>query len=347
MKKLMKGNDAIVHGSLLGGLTHYFGYPITPANEISETGSYYIAKAGRTFMQVESEIGAINMIMGAAASGARAMTASSGPGIALMGEGLSYLAGAELPCVVVDIQRCGTGLGYIFPEQGDYNMVVKGGGHGIYKNIVLAPNSAQEMADCAYKAFELSEKYRMTVFILSDAYVGQMMEAVELPSEPKHVARNSWSVYADAETRNRLVTSLYLTKEELNQRVERTLAKYKLLKKEIVDFEDVMTEDADYVFTAFGICSRICHTAVKELRGKGIKAGLLRPKTLFPFPEKQFVKIASQAKKIFSVELNEGQMHEDVKLSVNGRIPVEHCGWYGGNLPSVTDLVNKVLQELN
>ena len=202
MKQLMKGNEAVVHGALLGGATHFFGYPITPASEIAHAAADLCSnRSGRHFLQAESEVSAINMIYGAAAAGARVMTASSGPGISLMAEGISYIAGAELPCVIVDVQRAGPGLGNIWPEQSDYNAVVKGGGHGNYRNVVLAPNSAQEMCDLTYGAFEIADRYRVTVFVLSDAYIGQMMEPVELPERDLHGERKGWALNADAESR--------------------------------------------------------------------------------------------------------------------------------------------------
>ena len=346
MKKLMKGNDAIVHGALLGGATHFFGYPITPASEIAETGAYYFTKAGRTFLQAESELAAINMMLGSASAGARVMTASSSPGIALMGEGLSYLAGSNLPSVIVNVQRTGPGLGYIWPEQGDYNMVVKGGGHGIYKNIVLAPNSVQEMADFAYKAFELADKYRMTVMILSDAYIGQMMEPVSFSSKILKSKRKDWAVYADAESRKNLISSIYMTKEELVHNIDNLLAKYKKLEKDIVEYEETSIDDAEHIIVAFGISSRIALTAIRTLRARGVKIGLFRPKTLFPFPKKRLLEISKNLKSIMSVELNEGQMVDDIELAVQCSVPVKKFGWYGGVVPTVTELVDKVKESI-
>lgn len=209
-RQLMYGNEAVVYGALLGGATHFFGYPITPASEIVHAAARYFPRLGQVFLQVESEVNAINMLFGAAAAGGRVMTASSGPGISLMQEGLSYMAGAELPCVVVDVQRAGPGLGNIWPEQGDYNAVVKGGGHGNYKNVVLAPHSAQEMCDFTYKAFEIADNYRVTVFILADAYIGQIMEPVILPRKISKGKRKDWALYADAASRHNLITSIYI-----------------------------------------------------------------------------------------------------------------------------------------
>ncbi|MCK5295823.1 MAG: 3-methyl-2-oxobutanoate dehydrogenase subunit VorB [Alphaproteobacteria bacterium] len=341
-KHLMKGNDAVIRGALLGGATEFFGYPITPASEIAHAAAFYFPLAGHTFLQAECEVNAINMLYGASAAGSRVMTASAGPGVALMAEGLSYLAGAELPNVVIDVQRAGPGLGNIWPEQSDYNMVVKGGGNGNYKNIVLAPNSVQEMCDFTYKAFDLADKYRMTVFIMADAYIGQMMEPVELPKQVIHGKRKDWAIYADKESRKNLVTSIFMSVEEMAAHNQKLCDKYERLKNEIVDFEEVDTEDADILLIAYGISARISLSAVKELRAKGIKAGLLRPKTLFPFPSKRIAELSEKMKKVFVVELSEGQMLEDVKLAIYGKAPIELCNWMGGMVPSSKDLINKM-----
>ncbi len=345
-KKIMKGNDAIVHGALLGGATHFFGYPITPANEISHAAALYFTKAGRTFLQAECEVSSINMLYGAAGAGARVMTASSGPGISLMAEGLSYIAGAELPCVVINIQRAGPGLGNIWPEQGDYNCVVKGGGHGCYKNIVLAPNSVQEMADFSYKAFELADKYKMTVFLLADAYIGQMMEPVVFPEKVLHSEYKDWALNVDKKSRKNAVTSIYMSSEELQNLNLKLQAKYKQLEEDITDFEEMSTEDADVIFVAFGICSRICLSTVNKLRESGIKAGLLRPKTLFPFPKKKLYDLSKKCKKIVVVELNDGQMADDVDLAVKSSIPVLRYNWYGGIVPTVDMIVDKLKKDI-
>ncbi len=283
-KEFIKGNEAVVKGAILAGCTHYFGYPITPASEIAHAAAYYLPPFGGTFIQAESEVSAINMVYGAAGAGVRCMTASSGPGFSLKAEGISYLAGAELPCVVVDVMRAGPGLGNIFPEQGDYNQVVKGAGHGNYKVIVLAPNSAQEMADHGYMAFDLAEKYRIPVMILTDAYIGQMMEPVKFPSELKRAKRFEWAVYGDKESRNALVTSIVMSAELLEEHNIKLNKKYEKIEKDEVRFENYKLDDADVVFVAYGVSSRIAMSAVDILREKNIKAGLLRPITLFPFP---------------------------------------------------------------
>ena len=346
MKKLMKGNDAIIHGTLLGGATHFFGYPITPANEISHSASLYYTKAGRTFLQAESEVAAINMLLGAGSAGARVMTASSGPGIALMAEGLSYLAGTEVPCVVVDIQRAGPGLGNIWPEQSDYNMVIKGGGHGNYKTIVLAPNSAQEMADCGYMAFDLAEKYRCTVFILADAYIGQMMEPVQFPNIVKKAKRKDWAIYGDKESRHNLFTSILMNSQLLSEHNRKLQEKYKKIEDEIVDYEEVLTADAEYLLVAFGISSRICLTVIHKLREEGIKVGLLRPKTLFPYPSVRLSELAVRLKKIMVVELNNGQMAVDVELATKSKLPILNYNWYGGIVPSVVEVVESIKKDI-
>lgn len=345
-KQLTKGNDAVVYGALLGGATHFFGYPITPASEIAHAAAEYFPRSGRHFVQAESEVSVINMLYGAACAGARTMTASSGPGVSLMAEGISYFAGCELPGVIIDVQRAGPGLGNIWPEQSDYNFAVKGGGHGNFKNVVLAPNSAQEMCDFTYKAFEIADKYRVLVFILSDAYIGQMMEPVQLPTKVKHVKRKDWAIYADRESRKNLITSIFMNQKILSDVNIRLQEKYRLIEKELIEYEEVETEDADALFIAFGITARICFTAMQELRKKGIKVGLFRPKTLFPFPEKRLKQLSKKSRKFIVVELNNGQMAEDVRLSVESRIPVLRYNWYGGIVPSVYEIVERTEKDL-
>ena len=346
-RRLIKGNEAIIYGALLGGATHFFGYPITPASEIAHAAALHFPAAGRRFLQAESEVASINMLYGSAAAGARVMTASSGPGISLMAEGLSYIAGAELPCVVVDIQRAGPGLGNIWPEQSDYNAVVKGGGHGNYKNIVLAPNSVQEMCDYAYRAFELADRYRMTVFILSDAYIGQMMEPVSLPGAVKHGQRKTWALYGDRESRKNLVTSIFMNTVSMGAHNLKLQEKYGQVESDVIEFEEIHTEDAEVILVAFGICSRICLSAVERLQGDGLKIGLFRPKTLFPFPRQQLARLADQSRKLVVVELNNGQMAEDVELAVRGSIPVLRYNWYGGTVPTATELIKRLQEEIH
>jgi len=338
-KEFIKGNEAVVKGAILAGCTHYFGYPITPASEIAHAAAYYMPPTGGTFIQAESEVSAVNMVYGAAGAGARVMTASSGPGISLKAEGFSYLAGAELPCVIVDVMRAGPGLGNIYPEQGDYNQVVKGAGHGNYKVIVLAPNSVQEMADHGYTAFELAEKYRTPVFILTDAYIGQMMEPVTFPTDIKKVKRFDWAVYGDKESRSSLITSISMSAESLELHNQKLEKKYAQIEKNEVKFEKYRLDDADIVFVAYGISSRIAMSAVDILREKNVKAGLLRPITLFPFPKQACKDAAANAKRIISVELSNGQMIDDIRLAINCKKEVELFNRMGGMVPTVEDLV--------
>ncbi len=343
----MKGNDAVVRGALLGGCTHFFGYPITPASEIAHAASFYFPKAGRVFLQAECEVNAINMIYGASAAGARVMTASSGPGISLMAEGISYIAACELPSVIVDVQRAGPGLGNIWPEQSDYDTVVTGGSHGNYKCIVLAPASAQEMCDFTYRAFEISDEYRIPVFILADAYIGQMMEPVQVPEKVLRGSRKDWALYGDAESKRNLVTSIYMNAKQLEEVNLRLVKKFRDLGEKLFDVEETQTEDADILFVAYGISARICFTAVKSLRAEGIKAGLLRPKTISPFPVRRIAELAKKSRKVIVVELSDGQMLRDVRLAASdSNAAVVPFNWMGGKVPSTRELVEKTRLEV-
>jgi 2-oxoisovalerate ferredoxin oxidoreductase alpha subunit len=344
---LMKGNEALVHGALLGGASHYFGYPITPASEIAHAAADLFPRCGRHFLQAECEVSSISMLYGAAAAGARVMTGSSGPGLSLMAEGLSYLSGAELPSVVVDVQRAGPGLGYIWPEQSDYNFIVHGAGHGSHSGIVLAPNSAQEMCDCAYRAFELAERYRCTVFILSDAYIGQVMEPVDLPRKLLANPHKDWALYGDAASRANLHSSIYLKMEELERHNQHLQEKYRRMEEEIVDFEEVAVDDAEYLLVAYGITSRICRSALQELRRRGIKVGMLRPKTLFPFPSRRLAELAGQVKLMVAAEMSAGQMVRDVRLAVLGKTEVELYNWMGGRIPTTAEIVERLAKRAN
>ena len=344
-KRLIKGNEAAVLGALIGGCTHFFGYPITPASEIAHAASLYFTESGRVFLQGESEVSVVNMIYGAASTGARVMSASSGPGIALMSEGLSYLAGARLPCVLIDMQRAGPGLGNIWPEQSDYNMVVKGGGHGNYKNIVLAPSSAQEMYDFTKKAFSLADTYRMSVIILGDAYIGQIMEKVEIDGEVEHSERKDWALYADKASRENLISSIYMSPAMMSEHNQLLQDVYRRVEQEIVDYEEVKTEDASVIFVTYGIVSRICHSAVQKLRKLGIKAGMLRLKTLFPFPKEKILYLASKQIPLIVVELSNGQMMEDVILSAKNLTQIIPFLRMGGEVPSVAEIVDFTNQQ--
>jgi len=341
--QLIKGNTAVIIGAMYAGCDCYFGYPITPASEILHEASYYFPKAGRKMVQAESEEAAINMVYGAAAAGHRVLTASSGPGMSLKQEGISYLAGAELPAVIVDIQRAGPGLGNIGPEQADYNQAVKGGGHGNYKNIVLAPNSVQEMCDLTYKGFDLAFKYRNPVVILSDGVLGQMMEPVIFPEhaiEPS--IDTSWAVSGTAETKKNLVTSIFLDfaqQEAFNDKLQK---KYQEITDNEPLFEEYMTDDAEIVLVSYGISSRISKSAVDEARKEGLKVGLFRPVTLFPFPAKEIQKIAERDCTFISVEMSAGQMRDDVMLAIRCKRPVELVCRLGGNIIEIGKVMEKI-----
>ncbi|MGD0698007.1 MAG: 3-methyl-2-oxobutanoate dehydrogenase subunit VorB [Terriglobia bacterium] len=340
MRQLCKGNVAVVKGAVLAGCRAYYGYPITPASEIAEAAALYLPQVGGTFLQAESEVAAINMVYGAAAAGTRVMTASSGPGLSLMQEGISYLAGSELPCVIVDVMRGGPGLGNIAPEQSDYFAMVKGGGHGNYRNIVLAPASVQEMADLTALAFELADKYRNPAIVLTDGFVGQMMEPLDLvyPSAAGQPPAKPWAVEGTAETRKNLVTSIFLEPDDLEAHQRNMEAKYARAREEEPRHESFHTEDADILLVGYGIVSRVLHSAVEEARKEGLRAGLFRPVTLWPFPSKALAEAAARVQKVLVVELSNGQMVEDVRLALNGKVPVEFFGRCGGNVPSVEEI---------
>ncbi|MBU1700702.1 MAG: 3-methyl-2-oxobutanoate dehydrogenase subunit VorB [Candidatus Eisenbacteria bacterium] len=341
-KMLLKGNDAVVRGAILAGCRLYFGYPITPASEIAETAAKFFPLVGGSFLQAESEVAAINMVYGAAAAGVRAMTASSGPGISLKQEGISYLAGSELPCVIVDIMRGGPGLGNIAPEQGDYNQVVKGGGHGNYKTIVVAPASVQEMCDFAFLAFELADRYRNPVCILTDGFIGQMMEPVEFPEPIKEIPKKPWSVDPQYKIRENLISSIYLSNVELEAHINHLQDKYREVEKNEIRYETYKTEDADLILIAYGIVSRLAKTAIDQARAEGMKVGLLRPITLWPFPSQAIRDVAGRAQAILVSEMSVGQMVDDVRLAIEGRVPIEFYGRYGGSVPSAAELYDKI-----
>lgn len=342
MRQLCKGNVAVVKGAILAGCTAYYGYPITPASEIAEAAALYLPQVGGTFLQAESEVAAINMVYGAAAAGVRVMTASSGPGLSLMQEGISYLAGSELPCVIVDVVRGGPGLGNIAPEQSDYFAMVKGGGHGNYRNIVLAPASVQEMADLTLLAFDLADRYRNPAIVLADGFIGQMMEPVELKEHEIAALKKIWAVEGTPETRDNLVTSIYLEPDDLEAHERRMEAKYIRCAQEEPRWETYLADDAEILVVGFGIVSRVLRSAVEQARRDGVHAGLFRPITLWPFPSEALVKAASGVSKILVVELSNGQMVEDVRLAVNGRVPVEFYGRVGGNVPSIEEVQEKL-----
>ncbi|HUK46910.1 MAG TPA: 3-methyl-2-oxobutanoate dehydrogenase subunit VorB [Terriglobales bacterium] len=342
MRQLCKGNVALVKGAILAGCRAFYGYPITPASEIAESAALYLPQVGGTFLQAESEVAAINMVYGAAAAGVRVMTASSGPGISLMQEGISYLAGAELPCVIVDVMRGGPGLGNIAPEQSDYFAMVKGGGHGNYRNLVLAPASVQEMADLTMTAFELADKYRNPVVVLADGFVGQMMEPLDIEDREIVPAEKPWAVKGTAETRANLISSIYLESEELEGHERRLEAKYIRAQQAETRFETYRTEDAEVLLVGFGIVSRVLLSTVDALRREGVKAGMFRPISLWPFPSEALTKAATNARNVLVVELSNGQMIEDVRLTLKNKVPVDFYGRVGGCVPSVAELCEKV-----
>jgi len=343
-KELIKGNEAAVKGALLAGCDAFFGYPITPASEIAHAAAKYFPLMGKVFLQAESEIASIQMCYGAAGAGKRVMTASSGPGLSLKMEGISYSCGSELPIVIIDVVRGGPGLGNIAPSQADYNQIVKGGGHGNYKLLVLAPNSPQEMCDFTMLAFELADKYRNPVVVLTDGFIGQMMEPVEFP-EPKPVTvdKTDWAVMATPETRRNLINSIYLDPAELEEHNKKLQEKYRRMEENEVRFQEYQLDDAEIVGIAYGTVSRVMSSAVDELRKKGIKAGMLRPITLFPFPKAKIRELAEsdRVKALLVSEMSNGQMVDDVRLAVEGRKPVHFYGRMGGVVPKVAELVEQ------
>ncbi len=345
MKKkiLMKGNEAVGEAAILAGCRHYFAYPITPQNEIPEYMSIRLPEVGGTFLQAESEIAAISMVMGASAAGARAMTSSSSPGIALKQEGISYLSGAQLPCVIVNMMRGGPGLGNIAGAQGDYYQATRGGGNGDYKVIVLAPGNVQELADYTIKAFELADKYRVVVMLLGDGYLGQMSEPLILPDPVKSIPEKLWALTGTKGKAPKTIASLRLAPDNYLEQHNIELQKiYAEIKKNEVVSESYMIDDADYVIVAYGTCSRICRQAVKTLRSSGIKAGLFRPISLWPFPSQQIADIAKKVKKILAVEMSMGQMVDDVRLSACGNTEVDFFGRAGGMIPEIEKIVERV-----
>ncbi len=346
----MKGNEAILRGAIMAGCRAFYGYPITPSSEIAESAALYLPQVRGVFLQAESEVAAINMVYGAAAAGARVMTASSGPGISLMQEGISYMAGAELPCVIADIMRGGPGLGNVGPEQGDYFQVVKGGGHGCYRTIVLAPSGVQEAVDLTRVAFELAAEYRNPAFVLADACIGQMMEPVEFPDEPLAPAVPDWAVTGTARTRANLISSIYLEPAALEQHVRKLEAKYKRLEQSETRAEEYRTGDAEIVLVGYGIVARVLESVVEQLRAHGMRVGLLRPITLYPFPAAALRRLARRARVFAVVEMSTGQMVEDVRLSLNGARPVEFHGRCGGMVPTaeeVFDFVAGIAAEIH
>jgi 2-oxoisovalerate ferredoxin oxidoreductase alpha subunit len=346
MRQLCKGNVAVVKGAILAGCTAYYGYPITPASEIAEAAALLLPQVGGTFLQAESEVAAINMVYGAAAAGARVMTASSGPGLSLMQEGISYCAGSELPVVIVDIVRGGPGLGNIAPEQSDYFAIVKGGGHGCYRNFVLAPASVQEMAELTMLAFELADRYRNPAVVMADGFIGQMMEPLDLEYREVKIPERPWAVKGTPETRKNLISSIYLEPDGLEDHVRKLEAKYIRASQVEARHETFQTEDAEILLVGYGITSRVLRSAVEMARREGLRAGLFRPITLWPFPSKALLEAAKNVSRILVVELSNGQMVEDVRLVLNGKVPVDFYGRAGGNVPSVEEVYSQLMTRV-
>ena len=342
-KVLMKGNEAIAEAAIMAGCRHYFGYPITPQTEIAAYMAKRMPKIGGCFLQAESEIAAINMVYGAASAGVRVMTSSSSPGISLKGEGLSYMAGSDLPALVINVQRGGPGLGGIQPSQSDYFQSTRGGGHGDYHMIILAPASVQEMASLTFKGFDLAEKYRMTAMILADGTMGQMMEPVSLEMGEINEHDKSWAVTGTKMARkHNIINSLSLIPEELEQQNFDRYARYKRVEENEVMYEEYLMDDAEICIVAFGIAARVSRNAINEARAQGIKVGMIRPITLWPFPKDALDKAADTCKAFISVELSMGQMIEDVQLATKCRRPVTLCNRAGGMIPSPEEVLQAI-----
>ena len=348
---LMKGSEAIAEAAIRAGARFFFGYPITPQTEIPEYMSARMPEVGGCFLQAESEVAAINMVYGAASTGARVITSSSSPGVSLKQEGISYCAGAQLPCVILNVMRGGPGLGSIQASQGDYNQAVKGGGNGDYHLITYAPASIQEAINIFSFAFDKAEKYRVPVLFLADGIMAQMMEPVEMPEmvdfkvdpEKKPWAATGWKP-GDDPAKRAVINSLYINTEDLTVHNNNLQAIYREIEKNEVLYEAYMCEDADYVITAFGTVARIAKSAINELRAQGVKVGLFRPITVWPFPYAQLAEASKNAKALLDVEANEGQMLQDVKLAINGAKPVEYFGHCGSLMPTTDEIVAKILE---
>ena len=348
---LMKGSEAIAEAAIRAGARFFFGYPITPQTEIPEYMSARMPEVGGCFLQAESEVAAINMVYGAASAGERVITSSSSPGVSLKQEGISYCAGAQLPCVILNVMRGGPGLGSIQASQGDYNQAVKGGGNGDYHLITYAPASIQEAIDIFSFAFDKAEKYRVPVLFLADGIMAQMMEPVEMPEmvefkvdpEKKPWAATGWKP-GDDPAKRAVINSLFINTEDLTVHNNELQATYREIEKNEVMYEAYLCEDADYVITAFGTVARIAKSAINELREKGIKVGLFRPITVWPFPYKELAEASKNAKALLDVEANEGQMLQDVKLAINGAKPVEYFGHCGSLMPTTDEIVAKILE---
>ncbi|MDO8585505.1 MAG: 3-methyl-2-oxobutanoate dehydrogenase subunit VorB [Armatimonadota bacterium] len=339
---LMKGNEAIVRGAIAGGCRAFFGYPITPQNEIPECMSRLMPKAGGVFLQAESELAAISMVYGAAAAGVRTMTSSSSPGISLKQEGISYIAGAELPCVIANVQRGGPGLGNIAAAQSDYFQSTRGGGHGDYRTLVLAPWSVMECYTLTAEAFDIADEYRNPCLVLLDAVIGQMIEAIEIPDWKPKVPPKPWTTTGAKGRPANVVNSLYIIPSDLEEVNNRIQARYKHAAEHLTRAQSIRTEDADVVLVAYGCSARVCRSVVDMARGEGIRAGLLRPITLYPFPTREIDALAERGKRFLVVEMSSGQMVEDVRLAVEGKSEVRFYGRTGGVVPAPAEIVEQV-----
>ena len=342
-KVLMKGNEAIAEAAIRAGCRYYFGYPITPQTELAAYMAKRMPKIGGTFLQAESEIAAINMVYGVSGTGKRVMTSSSSPGVSLKQEGISYIAGADLPALIVNVQRGGPGLGGIQPSQSDYFQATKGGGHGDYHLIVLTPASVQEMADLTALAFDLADKYRVPSMLLADGTMGQMMEPVELPAESDGTVEKPWAVTGtQCKRKHNIINSLYLDPEALEKTNFERYQRYAEIEAKEARWEEYCMDDAEYCIVAFGIAARVAKNAVVTLRKQGIKAGLIRPITIWPFPKKPIAEAADKVKGFLSVELSMGQMIEDIRLASGCKKPVELCNRTGGMIPTPEQIVEAV-----
>jgi 2-oxoglutarate ferredoxin oxidoreductase subunit alpha len=351
-RELLKGNEAMAEAAIRAGVQAYFGYPITPQTELLEHMARRMPELNRVFLQAESEIAAINMVYGAACTGVRVMTSSSSPGVSLMQEGISYIAASEVPCVIIDVMRGGPGLGNIAPAQGDYFQMVKGGGHGDYRVIVLAPATVQESIDLTYQAFDLAERYLTVVVILTDGNVGQLMEPAEMPpmrpvarpgSEPKVP---DWALRGAAGRPKRVITSIHLLPEDEEQFNRKLQAKFREIEQREVRYSEYAVDDADLIVVGFGTAGRVAQTAVKQARAAGLRAGLLRPISLYPFPAARLAQLAGSAQSFLVVEMNSGQMVEDVRLAVEGRAPVRFYGRMGGVVPYPDEVLEEIRRHL-
>ncbi|MBE6754465.1 MAG: 3-methyl-2-oxobutanoate dehydrogenase subunit VorB [Ruminococcaceae bacterium] len=342
-KVLMKGNEALAEAAIQAGCRHFFGYPITPQTELAAYMAKRMPKIGGTYLQAESEIAAINMVLGAASAGVRAMTSSSSPGISLKTEGISYLAGSDLPCLIINVQRGGPGLGGIQPSQADYWQATKATGHGDFQILVFAPSTVQEMVDLVAGAFDRADKYRMPAMILADGMLGQMMEPVAIEEGSANVIEKPWAANGHQGKRpHNIVNSLYIQPDELERLVAERFEKYELIKKTEQMCEEYLMDDAEYCVVAYGASSRVARSAVNSARAQGVKVGLIRPITLWPFPNDAINAAADKVKAMLTVEMSMGQMVDDVRLAVNGRCPVEFYGRTGGIIPTPAEVLAQI-----